>query len=59
MPVLIRIQDDCTPEVAAALDILRKEMKNHNLKRNGKLSEPVPVVDSGVGEGHTRRSPGE
>ena len=31
-----RIQDDCTPEAAAALDILRKEMKNRNLKRNGK-----------------------
>ena len=36
MPVIIRIQEDCTPEVAAALDILHKEMKKRNLKRNGK-----------------------
>ena len=33
---MIRIQEDCTPEVAAALDVLHKEMKNRNLKRNGK-----------------------
>ena len=32
---MIRIQEDCTPEVAAALDVLHKEMKNRNLKRNG------------------------
>ena len=36
LPVIIRIQEDCTPEVAAALDILHKEMKKRNLKRNGK-----------------------
>ena len=36
MPIMIRIQEDCTPEVAAALDVLHKEMKNRNLKRNGK-----------------------
>ena len=33
---MIRIQEDCTPEVAAALDVLHKEIKNRNLKRNGK-----------------------
>jgi ankyrin repeat protein len=34
---IIRIREDCSPEVAAAtLDILYKEMKNPNLKRNGK-----------------------
>ena len=36
LPIIIRIQEDCTPEVAAALDVLRKEMKNRNLTRNGK-----------------------
>ena len=36
LPVIIRIQEDCTPEVADALDILQQEMKNHNLKRSGK-----------------------
>ena len=36
LPVIIRIQEDCTPEVAAALDILHKEMKKRNLKTNGK-----------------------
>jgi len=36
LPVIIRIQEDCTPEVAAALDILHKEMKKRNLKRNEK-----------------------
>ena len=35
MSIMIRIQEDCTPEVAAALDVLHKEMKNRNLKRNG------------------------
>jgi hypothetical protein len=32
---IIRIQEDCSPEVAATLDILYKEMKNPDLKRNG------------------------
>ena len=36
LPIIIRIQEDCTPEVAAALDVLRNEMKNRNLTRNGK-----------------------
>ena len=36
LPVFIRIQENCTPEVATALDILHKEMKNRNLKRNRK-----------------------
>ena len=36
LPIIIRIQEDCSPEVAAALDVLRKEMKNRNLTRNGK-----------------------
>jgi len=36
LPVIIRIQEDCTPEVAAALDILHKEMKKRNLKRDEK-----------------------
>ena len=36
LPVIIRIQEDCTPEVAAALDILHKEMKKRTLKRNEK-----------------------
>ena len=36
LPVIIRIQEDCTPEVAAALDTLHKEMKKRNLKRNEK-----------------------
>ena len=36
LPIIIRIQEDCTPEVAVALDALRKEMKNRNLTRNGK-----------------------
>ena len=36
LPVIIRIQEDCTPEVAAALDILHKEMKKRNLKTKGK-----------------------
>ena len=36
MPIIIRIQEDCTPEVAAALDVLHKEVKNRNLTRNGK-----------------------
>jgi ankyrin repeat protein len=36
LPVIIRIQEDCTPEVASALDILHKEMKKRNLERNGK-----------------------
>ena len=36
MPVIIRIQEDCTPEVATALDTLHKEMKKRNLKRNEK-----------------------
>ena len=30
------IQKDCTPEVAAALDIVHREIKEHNLTRNGK-----------------------
>ena len=34
--MIIRIQENCTPEVSAALDILRKEAKNPNLKMNGK-----------------------
>jgi len=38
LPVIIRIQEDCTPEVAAALDNLHKEMNNRNLKGNGKRS---------------------
>ena len=33
---MIHIQEDCSPEVTAALDVLHKEMKNRNLKRNGK-----------------------
>jgi ankyrin repeat protein len=36
LSVIIRIQEDCTPEVAAALDVLHKEVKKHNLERNGK-----------------------
>ena len=40
LPIIIRIQEYCTPEVSAALDILRKEAKNPNLKRNGK--QPLP-----------------
>ena len=36
LPVIIRIQEDCTPEVAAALDILHKEMRKRNSKRNEK-----------------------
>jgi len=35
-PVIIRIQENCTPEVAAALNILHDEMKKRNLKRNEK-----------------------
>ena len=39
-PLIIRIQeDDCTPEVAAALDILHKAMKNRDL--NGKGKRPL------------------
>jgi len=38
LPVIIRIQEDCTPKVAAALDILHNEMKERNLKRNEKRS---------------------
>jgi ankyrin repeat protein len=34
MPIIIRIQKDCTPEVADALDRLHKEMKKHTLKRS-------------------------
>ena len=33
---MIRIQENCTPKVAAALDILHKEMEIRNLKRDGK-----------------------
>ena len=33
MPIIIRIQKDCTPEVADALDNLHKEMKKQTLKR--------------------------
>src|SRR5258706_10690463 len=36
LPIIIRIQEDCTPEVAAALDVLHREMKNRNLTSNGK-----------------------
>ena len=36
LPIIIRIQEDCTPEVAAALDVLHKEVKNRNLTSNGK-----------------------
>ena len=36
LPVIIRIQEDCTPEVAAGLDIFHKEIKRRNLKRNEK-----------------------
>ena len=35
LSMIIRIRGDYTPEVADALEILRKEMKNPNLKRNG------------------------
>jgi len=37
LPVLIRIQEDCSPEVAAALDVLQKEVKTRDMK-NGKRS---------------------
>jgi hypothetical protein len=36
LSVIIRIQEDCTPEVAAVLDVLHKEVKKRNLERNGK-----------------------
>ena len=36
LPVIIRIQEYCTPEVADALDILHKQLKNRNSERNGK-----------------------
>ena len=36
LSIIIRIQEDCTPEVAAALDTLQKEMRNPSLKKNGK-----------------------
>ena len=35
LPVIIRIQEDCTPEVAAALDVLQKNLTRDS-KRNGK-----------------------
>ena len=35
LPVIIRIQEDCSPEVAAALDVLQKEVKTRDVK-NGK-----------------------
>ena len=34
LPVIIHIQEDCTPKVASALDILHNEIKKHNLKRD-------------------------
>ena len=36
MPVIIRIQENSTPEVAAGLDVLHVEMKKRNLKTNEK-----------------------
>ena len=33
---MIRIREGCTPEFAAALDIIHKGMKTRNLERNGK-----------------------
>ena len=37
LPVINRIQEDgCAPEVAAALEIVRKEVKDRDLRRNGK-----------------------
>jgi len=35
LPVIIRIQEDCSPEVAAALDVLEKAVKNRDVE-NGK-----------------------
>ena len=36
LPAIIRIQEDCTPEIADALDIIHKWMKSRNSERNGK-----------------------
>jgi len=44
LPVIIRIQEDCTPDVAAALDVLHKDLKNRDNKRNGKR----PVREGGT-----------
>ena len=35
LPVIIRIQEDCTPEIADGLVILHKQMKKRNSERNG------------------------
>ena len=36
LSTIIRVQGHCSPEVSTALDTLRKEAKNPNLKTNGK-----------------------
>ena len=36
LPVIIRIQEDCAPEVAAGLDIFHKEINKRKSKRNEK-----------------------
>ena len=36
MPVIIRIQEDCTPDLAAGLDLFHKEIVKRNLRINEK-----------------------
>ena len=40
LPVITRIQEESPPEIAAALDILHKEVTKRNLKTNGKRLPP-------------------